>query len=188
MTASMPEYAPWGDRYGAFLLDLILIAVPTVVLVWARFGGEEAASTSSETSDESVVIDVIFGAVDDLLQIATLLGAIFYGFIVALAIYGVYAVVLHAVTGQTLGKRVVNLRVVKLDLSPCDFPSALKRAAVFPGAALVPLLGLGSPIGIFVPLLALGMSLVNGLWPLWDSQHRSLGDKAAGTYVVGRWK
>jgi uncharacterized RDD family membrane protein YckC len=80
-------------------------------------------------------------------------------------------------TGQTLGKRWMNIRVVKLDGSPVDFFSGvLLRNAIIDVTVLI-LAGLG--------LLELNslFSALNLLW-IFGAQRRCLHDHLAGTKVV----
>ncbi|MDI9887686.1 RDD family protein [Streptomyces sp. HNM0645] len=91
----------------------------------------------------------------------------------AAAAFGYEAAMLLTKDGQTLGKKVMNLRVVDAALGnrPADNAYWI-RAAIFtlPGAAY--LIG-----GLF--------SLLNVLWLLWDKPlQQCLHDKAAKTVVV----
>jgi uncharacterized RDD family membrane protein YckC len=88
-----------------------------------------------------------------------------------LILAGVYYILMHGLKGQTLGKMVLGITVVNEDGTPIDLGIAAKRAVLFPIASVVPYVG---------SLL----TLLNGLWPLWDVKHQSLGDKMAGTLVV----
>lgn len=79
----------------------------------------------------------------------------------------------HAKWGQTIGKRVLKIKVVVLpDRAPMTGGPAAKRAAAY---ALVPAIpGVG---GI--------LNLINVLWQLWDRPNRQcLHDKFAHTVVI----
>ncbi|MDQ4149683.1 MAG: RDD family protein [Actinomycetota bacterium] len=192
----LERIAPWYKRLWAFFVDVGLATVPAAGFAWVAHGRHVMEDLSSSTlpsestqSDFGAALAALEGLLYAALQILAIVGLAFYTLYLALLIYGLYAVILHAVSGQTIGKKVAEIRVLKLDGTSCDLPSALKRAAVFPGAALIPLVGLGTPIGLVMPLLTLGVVLVNGLSPLRDSKKRSLADKFGGTYVVDeeRW-
>jgi uncharacterized RDD family membrane protein YckC len=87
------------------------------------------------------------------------------------ALLGLYAFLMHGTLGRTLGKMAFGIRVIKDDGTPCDLAAAAKRACVYP------------LVGAF-PYAGHLVTLLNGLWPLWDERNQSLGDKVAGTYVV----
>jgi uncharacterized RDD family membrane protein YckC len=79
-----------------------------------------------------------------------------------------YRVTYQLRTGQTVGKRVMKLKIVNAaDGSPLDLTGARKRWAVELG------LGLLGPGGY-----------LDGLWQLWDPQKQTLHDKVARTVVV----
>ena len=79
----------------------------------------------------------------------------------------------HAKWGQTIGKRVMKIKVVALPgRAPLSTGAAIKRAALYAVAPQVP--GIG---GIF--------ALIDSLWLLWDKPHRQcLHDKVADTVVI----
>jgi uncharacterized RDD family membrane protein YckC len=66
--------------------------------------------------------------------------------------------------GQTLGMKVLNLRVVRTDGSSLDFVQGLIRY-----------------VGIIISSIPLGLGL---LWVAWDPNKQGWHDKMAGTYVV----
>ena len=69
-------------------------------------------------------------------------GVVFFTFVFAVA----YPTVLHAVTGQTLGKLATRVRVVALDGGPLPLGAAFLRAVAFWGA-LVITFGIGHIVG-----------------------------------------
>jgi uncharacterized RDD family membrane protein YckC len=69
-------------------------------------------------------------------------GVAFFTFVFAVA----YPMVLHALTGQTLGKLLTRVRVVALDGEPLPLGAALLRAVAF-WAALPLTLGIGHIVG-----------------------------------------
>ncbi|MDQ2952072.1 MAG: RDD family protein [Chloroflexota bacterium] len=66
--------------------------------------------------------------------------------------------------GQTLGMRVLNIRVVKTDGSQLDLIGAFIRY-----------------IGLFVSIICLFIGVI---WAAFDGQKQGWHDKIAGTYVV----
>ncbi|PTD94466.1 hypothetical protein C9439_02305 [archaeon SCG-AAA382B04] len=83
-----------------------------------------------------------------------------YGLLVLL-----YFVVLEATRGQTLGKMLTGIKVVKQDGSPCDFSSSLIRNL------------LRVVDGIFV-------YVVGALFIAQSDKDQRLGDRIANTVVV----
>ncbi len=76
--------------------------------------------------------------------------------------------------GQTLGKQLLGLRVVRLDGAPITPSTAALREIVWRNL----LLGLGGALTLLVVVL------LDYLWPLWDGRAQTLHDKGAGTRVV----
>lgn len=76
-----------------------------------------------------------------------------------------YFVYFTGSSGQTLGKRVLNIKVVKADGSAMEYGSAVLREIV----------------GKFVSGIILGIGF---LFPLWDARKQALHDKVASTLVV----
>lgn len=145
--------AGWGARFGATVIDGLILLVPTVLLV----AFVVAVALSSDVG--GVVVGII-------------------SFLVFLVVALLYAPVLmmrqgeH--NGQTFGKQVVGIRVVRDSGQPFDFGSAALREIVLKGLAL----GIA---GSVIPLIPY---LVNYLWPLWDDQNRALHDMVVSTHVV----
>ncbi len=90
-------------------------------------------------------------------------------FLITLAGQYVYDVEFAKRTGQTIGKRVMKLRIVPLDPHrPLDRGVLAKRWLVSSPGGLIP-----------------GLGLLNPLWCLWDQPYRQcLHDKFAKTVVV----
>lgn len=78
--------------------------------------------------------------------------------------FAVYCVVLWALKGTTIGGIICNLKVVRVDERPMDWPTALVR-------------GLAG----FLSLVAAGLGFV---WVAFDDQKQSWHDKIAGTTIV----
>jgi uncharacterized RDD family membrane protein YckC len=80
--------------------------------------------------------------------------------------------------GQTVGKKLMSVRVVSMDGQPLTTNKAFTRTGV---KALLSILGSIKPP--FTSVLSI-ISLLDYLWPFWDANKQTLHDKAAGTYVV----
>jgi uncharacterized RDD family membrane protein YckC len=70
-------------------------------------------------------------------------------------------------SGQTLGKRLVGIRVRADDGGRAGYGKAFARNLVARVIGLLPFVG-----------------LIDVLWPLWDDQNQCLHDKAASTIVI----
>jgi uncharacterized RDD family membrane protein YckC len=154
-------YAGWWSRVGAALIDLLVISVPATVLAVLFFGGVGAAFDS-----------------DDGLGILTLvLGILVYVMLLVAAVL-LYAPLLMRRpgerNGQTWGKQVVGIRVVRTNGVPLDFTWSALREAVVKGLGL----GIASAVIPLVPYL------LDVLWPLWDDENRAVHDFIVSTRVV----
>lgn len=158
------EAANWGRRFGAWIIDSIITGIPTGLYVFSRMMREFADAgifQSTTPPDPEEIAEITNLVMDDLLYVG----------LISTIIATVYFVVMHGAVGRTLGKMALGIKVIKDDGTRCDFAAAFRRAVVY-------------PIGGGVPYIGGIVTLLNGLWPLWDDKHQSLGDKLAGTYVV----
>lgn len=133
--------AGFVSRLVAFTIDLaIVVAVGTVVTVVAQF----VAQTLGMSEDLLLILGIATSAATFVFQ-------------------GVYAVVLTAIGGQTIGKRIMGLRVVRLDGSRVKLGRSFKRY-----------------VGYFLSLpLFWGYLLV-----LVDNRRQAFQDKFADTIVI----
>ena len=153
--AGRPALASWGSRVIAQIVDGIIIALGAVVLfaILAALG---------------LTVDTDGGAAA---FIVTALFAVLAFSIVAL----LYAPVLMSRTnGQTLGRMVVNIRVIRADGGPMTFWFAALREIVVKSLL----------VGV-VSSFTFGLSwLLDILWPLWDEENRALHDFVVNTRVI----
>jgi uncharacterized RDD family membrane protein YckC len=148
--------APWRNRYSeedsvlagfalrcsAFLLDYILtLLIPSVTLVLAVYLKRRWMLAS--------IADIIVTAG----YLATA-GLIFINYL--------YFYVQH---GQSFGKRIIGLRVLRTDGEPMDYTTAFVRHII------------GYPLSI----LFFGLGV---LWMVWDARGQGWHDKMAGTVVI----
>ncbi len=161
--------ASFTDRLLAYLIDtaaataaLMLLFMPIFLIFMFRI-----LAVNPETNPDGTVADPGVLIMEIMLPMLLLQ----LGFVVLMfGFYWLYHVEYLKRTGQTLGKRVMSLRVVPLDpTGTLDRRMAGKRYLVqFVGGSLVP-----------------GGSYVDGLWQLWDKPwQQCLHDKFAGTVVV----
>lgn len=76
--------------------------------------------------------------------------------------------------GQTIGKQVCNIRVVKEDGSPMSMGDGVVREFLVKGLAI----GIANMITFGI------VGLLDILWPLWDDKNQALHDKMLSQYVV----
>ena len=150
LTGRMPEhgdaiaYASWGQRFLAWLIDVVIVWVPINGVVVALIAIDPGAGHGE-------------GAAFVFLFAAYFLAPLYWAFA-------------HSREGgQTLGKRIVGIRVRNRDTNGrLRVGQAVGRAYLMLG---------------FFGFLAIPF-LVDALSPLWDEERRSLHDKAAGSIVV----
>jgi uncharacterized RDD family membrane protein YckC len=136
----------WWRRVGAYILDGIF----TSILIWLG----------------SVLIVAGSEAAGVILMLVGLAVAFFY-YPITMAREG-------AANGQTLGKQILSIRVVRDDGEPVTFGFALLREFVVK-YLLFQVIG-GVLLGI--------PWLLDVLWPLWDNQNRALHDMMVKSHVL----
>jgi uncharacterized RDD family membrane protein YckC len=145
--------AGWGTRVGATLLDSLILTIPVVILsiiIVAVAAG----------SDSGAIVTGILGL------LAFLIVALFYA-PVLMARDGAH-------NGQTWGKQIVDIRVVRDTGQPFDLGSGFVREFAVKGL----LLGVLGSAFAGIPVL------IDWLWPLWDDQNRTLHDMIVKTHVM----
>lgn len=147
-TSLAVEYASWGRRAAAWLIDWVLLyfALFPCSFVGAILDAMTASAGSSSYSGSS-------GAFASLASCAWTLAT------------PAYFVFLHALGGQTLGKKMLGIKVVRIDTG--REPNL--------GWSVVRL------VGTWVSTLILCLGY---LWPLWDDRKQAIHDKMAGTVVI----
>jgi uncharacterized RDD family membrane protein YckC len=153
--------ASWGSRVGAAIIDGIIVWIPAAIF----FGLVIAGTIGIAGSDDGVTIGAI------------VLGLLISFFILA-AVALLYAPVLMARDGahhgQTLGKQIFGIKVVRDTGQPMSIGWGALREVVVKGIAV----GIASA---FLPLIPW---LLDNLWPLWDDENRALHDMVVSTHVV----
>ena len=161
-TADGVPLASWGKRVAAWLIDGVIVAIVGGIIAWAvtpRLSELFSALVSAaEAGDQAKVVDIQNQLTGPVVQFS----------IVLWLVMTAYCLVFWTTTAQTPGKMALGISVRRAaQPGPLPVGTALMRR-------LVPL------AGQFVPFL----SLLDGLWPLWDDKRQALHDKAAGTQVV----
>jgi uncharacterized RDD family membrane protein YckC len=145
------DYASWGKRVAAMLIDQIPTYVGLIVfcvgyVLWIIQIAQSSGST----------VDLTGGAVPMIVGTLIMLAGMGW------TVYNRWLVAGR--TGQSLGKRVMKIRLVG---EPSDAPIGPMNAFV---RDLVHILD--------------GMAYVGYLWPLWDDKKQTFADKLMRTIVV----
>jgi uncharacterized RDD family membrane protein YckC len=159
-----PGGAPLAEfwrRLLAYLIDVLVVAAVLFIPVSALFALLFMSYAAS--FDSTVPPDPFRMLLVELVVVAAVLP------LNLIASYVYFVVIAHK-TGQTVGKRVMKLRIVRgLDGGPVDLRILRRRWVVQHLSAIV--------AGYF--------NLADGLWQLWDKPYRQcLHDKCAETVVV----
>jgi uncharacterized RDD family membrane protein YckC len=153
--------ASWGTRLGAWFIDGLILTVPAV-LVFGVLGvgalgiGDDDNGTSFWVLVGSALLGVVIFAVLALIYAPT-----------TMARQGEH-------NGQTWGKQLLGIRVVRDSGEPMTFWWAALREVGIKGLAV----GIASTIIPFIPWF------LNFFWPLWDDENRALHDMVVSTHVV----
>lgn len=134
-------YAGWGDRLFAAFVDYVTWKAWGLVIGYAGI-----VAINNYHQDASLV-----GIVAKLLNLLVLV---------------VYFVSGTAISGQTLGKKLAHIKVVRTDgEAPVGYGKAILRET----------------LGKLISAIPLGLGF---LWFLWDKKNQAWHDKIAGTVVV----
>lgn len=171
------QVSGWGRRFSARVIDSVLVGLLTYALIpfvapdfmdtIQRF--VEATISAAESTQSEAELD---GLVNDIAAQSVRVG-------LATAVLSLmYEILFLKRFAATPGKLALGLRVRLRDQpGPLTWSTCGIRGLVWHGPSLlgaVPAMGLAGSL----------FQIVNGLWPLWDSQKQSLNDKAAKTNVV----
>lgn len=155
----MGQYAGFVTRAIAIIIDILIVIVTVMVLTAAIriplefFLGFDVGSCST-----------------DVEWTQTLMCHAVNFFLAAIAILTapIYFIFLSTAGGQTIGKYVMGVRVVRLDGKAMGYWRATLRY-----------------LGYFISILALGLGF---LWVVIDDRRRGFHDKLAGTCVIYSWR
>lgn len=145
--------ASWWSRVAATLLDWLILLVPVILL--------------------TVIVVAIAAGSDTGAVVTGILGGL--AFLVVLLIYAPTLMAREGQNnGQTWGKQVVGIRVVRDNGQSMSFGWAALREIAVKGLLL-------SIVSSIIPLIPW---LLDYLWPLWDDENRALHDMVASTHVL----
>lgn len=146
------ELAPLGVRFVASMIDAVLESIVSYAFVLVLIGGLLGA-------------DVGVAAFVVLLLVGLAAGSLIPAWFLSRK---------GARNGQSIGKQIMNIRVVMEGGGPLSAGTAVIRETILRRLVF----GLIGLLFLFIP------TLVNAIWPLCDSSRRALHDKGAGTVVV----
>jgi uncharacterized RDD family membrane protein YckC len=149
------ELATWLPRVGATLLDFLILAPFWIIAIIVI-----SSTTKVGTYDPTTGVTTGGGVSGAGLGIA----AVLYLGAFAFSLYQLYR---QGTTGQTIGKKVVGIRVIReVDGQYTGFGMAFVRG-----------------LAHFLDAVA---CYIGYLWPLWDAKRQTFADKVCGTVVIVR--
>jgi uncharacterized RDD family membrane protein YckC len=147
------QLSSWGRRVAATLLDWLILLIPVAaviaLVVIVAFSSDAGAVATGIASGLAYLLVLIFYAP------------------VLMARQGEH-------NGQTWGKQIVGIQVVRDNGEPVDFGFAFLRDVIVKGL----LFGFVGGWFFSIP------TIVDYLWPLWDGENRCLHDMVVSTHVV----
>lgn len=152
-----PRLAGRGTRLGAILLDQLFAFILALPGLWMLF--------------QPFIQDIKNGQTIEPEQLAGQLGTALPILIIPLLAFVVVQVVLLVKNGQTIGKKLLGIKIVKLDGSNPGFVSVILLRSILPGI-------IGG-----IPMVGPLFSLVNVLL-IFREDRRCIHDMMAGTIVV----
>lgn len=133
------QLAEWPQRVLGYLIDLAIVIGMYIVL--------------------AIILAIVGAASDTLATIVLLLGWI------AIVGFTIWQLVVQGQTGQTIGKRVIGIRLIGEQT----------------GQPIGPVMSIVRAFAHIVDSIPCG---VGYLWPLWDPKKQTFADKIVGTVVV----
>jgi uncharacterized RDD family membrane protein YckC len=153
--------ASWGSRVAAWFIDGLIIGIPAAIIFFALVAG--AIGLTGDDSDVGFWVLVGSGLLSVLI------------FVVIAIIYAPTTMARGGPhNGQTWGKQLIGIRVVRDGGERVDFWWAVLREVVVKGLVV----GIASSIIPFVPWF------LDNFWPLWDDENRALHDMVVSSHVV----
>jgi uncharacterized RDD family membrane protein YckC len=152
---SRPALASWGSRVVAQIVDGIIVCLLAAIVLALLAALGLTVDTSGGTA--AFIVTIAFAAV------AIAIGALLYA-----------PILMSRTNGQTWGRMVVNIRVIRADGGPMTFWFAMLREVLVKSLL----------VGV-VSSFTFGLAwLLDVLWPLWDEENRALHDFVVNTRVI----
>ena len=163
------ELASPGKRIAAYLINGLIGSVAYIPMIWGAMSMSGSYAAAMDPENPVQVEPSGFA-----------LGMIGLGSVLILA-YLVFQAVLMSKTGQSLGKRIMKIKVVNEDGDNPGFAGTVAMREIVPNLVLtvvgmIPFLGIIAQLGFWIACLVM-LFLV-------DRDRRTLQDMIAKTYVV----
>ncbi|TDD73748.1 RDD family protein [Actinomadura rubrisoli] len=158
-----------GARLGAGLLDALIVGFASLPFLLQAIRWDKVADSAD--TGESLSPSEMYN-----------IPRLFAGYAIVFLLGFAYYSIMHAKSGQTVGKRAVGIRLVRAsDYAAVSWGQVCARQgfvyALTIAAAVLNALG---PVGTLVGIA----SLLDNAWILWDPRKQAVHDKVAGTVVV----
>ena len=159
------QYAGVGARLGAMLIDGILVSLLFIPAIVAIAAGPTRITSCSIDDQGNVTFGEEINGICEVPTGATIAAAVLLG-LVALGAMLLYYTKMIGSTGQTIGKKATNVRVV-------DATTGLA-------------IGNGRALGryLFAMFISGNICALGYLWALWDPRKQTWHDKVVSSVVV----
>jgi uncharacterized RDD family membrane protein YckC len=151
--SAFADLAPWWRRVIAYLIDAAIVVGLTEGMYFAL--GHRSYIGRADTEHEWLLRLVVLAVVGSLY----------------------YPPLMTVTNGQTLGKLLLKIRVIRTDGERMTPARALWRQVAIQIVAFNVVSYWFYAYGLF------GLGLLDGVWPLWDRESRAIHDMLAGTRV-----
>jgi uncharacterized RDD family membrane protein YckC len=160
------QYAGFGSRLGAYLIDGVVITLMFVPAIIAIVAGPKKISTCSIDSSGNVTIGDPINGICEVPSGGTIAAAVLLGLVAAVGMFLYHAKLEGGPSGQTLGKKALGIKVV-------DATS---------GGPI----GAGRAIGrfLFAALISGNLCYLGFLWNIWDKRKQTWHDKVVNSVVI----
>ena len=152
------EFAGFASRFVAFGIDLALVLVSAGVINWVIVAALGLLGID--------VLEPMSSAAGDFGRIIMLIGKIVLIAMPFMLLF-TYWLIFWTVTGQTIGKRIMGVRVVRMDGQRMKAGNSVRRILMY-----------------FVSMVPFFLGF---LWILIDDERRGWHDKVANTCVIYAW-
>lgn len=151
------ELSGWWRRVGAQVIDGFLIAIPSLIIA-------------------AVVASLGFNGIDNEVEAESWFQRMYFVLIISQVVVAsiYYCLIMPRTNGQTVGKMATEIRVVREDGQEMTAGFAFVREIL----VITILFNLLGRFLLSIP------TLLNYLWPLWDSKNQALHDKIVKSRVV----
>jgi uncharacterized RDD family membrane protein YckC len=171
----MDKRIGFGPRLGALLIDLLVLCV-AVAIIGPIVGGalgaaamSEAARLSGDSARDGAAAGGFIGAIGGLILGAPVIGALYF--------------LAEGLTGATLGKLALGLRIGRADMTPAPIPKLLLRFCCKHPHFVLGTLGVLSLSALATFGALLGALAFLGCFAAIGEKRQALHDMIAGTAV-----